>query len=65
MELKEHFVPARVEKQSWNGSTNFTLTENSNLKIESTGVEHLNLTVPEGETYTVEITINIVKVYNG
>ncbi len=65
MELKEHFIPAQVEKQSWNGSTDFTLTENFNLKIESTGVEHLNLTVPAGETYQIAMTINIVKVSNG
>jgi hypothetical protein len=65
MELTEHFIPSQVEKQSWNGSTKFTLTGADTLKIESDGVEHLDLNVPEGETYEVEITLRIVKVYNG
>ncbi len=64
MELTEHFVPAQVEKQSWNGSTKFNLTGASFLKIESSGVEHLDLQVPEGETYEIELTLRVVKVYN-
>jgi len=64
MELKEHFIPSQVEKQSWNGNTKFNLTGTSHLKIKSPGVDHLDLQVPQGETYEIEITLRIVKVYN-
>ena len=64
MELKEHHIPAQIEKQSWVGTARFSLSGASYLKIESPGAEHLNFEVPDGITCDVEIDVRIVKVYN-
>jgi len=41
------------------GSDSFTVVAGDQLKVESTGVEHLNETVPSGKQWRVEVTVKI------
>ncbi len=59
MQLAEVSVPAVPEKTYWQGSDTFTLQGGDTLKIESDGVEHLEINVPEGETRKFKIAVYI------
>ncbi len=61
MLLTEHIIQANAEKISWIGSDYFDLSGPSHLKIESPGVDHLDMEVPEGDTYRFELTVRAVK----
>ena len=58
MEITEKIIPAKDEDRRWYSGDVFTLEGGDTLKIESDGVEHLIVIVPEGETRT--FTINVV-----
>ena len=59
MDLLEVSTPAVSANTVWRGQDTFTLQSGDALKIESDGVEHLSVPVPQGETRTFTITISI------
>ena len=59
MEMVVRTRPAVPERTSTHGRDTFTIMGPNTLKIESDGVEHLEVDVPEGETYTVLLRIDI------
>ena len=62
MDLYEYTLPAIEALHSWNGTELIQLSEGNELKIESDGVDHLKLEVPEGKTYSIRIRIIVEEV---
>ena len=60
MELIDKSVPAR---NTFSGDQNLTVTAGQSLKIETSpqGVDCLNVKVPSGEEWSVNLYVQIVK----
>lgn len=52
--LTKYTVPAR---SSYDGSGNFTAVSGEVVKLEKTGSEYIEYTVPAGETWAVRYTM--------
>lgn len=59
MDLHATVIQAQALQRSWNGTARFELEGGDEFTIESDGVDHLRLPIPEGKTYSIRITLAV------